>query len=114
MSTQKGVSRFDPRTETFRNYDVSDGLQSDEFSTGCFQAPDGEMFFGGSNGFNAFVPENVQRRPLRAAGRDHELHHLQQAGAHRGCISPREGHPVRRVLDPEPTRTTCSPSSSRR
>ena len=63
LSTQKGVSRFDPRTETFRNYDVSDGLQSDEFSTGCFQAPDGEIFFGGSNGFNAFVPENVQDDP---------------------------------------------------
>ena len=60
MSTQKGVSRFDPRTETFRNYDVSDGLQSDEFSTGCFQAPDGEILFGGTNGLNAFVPENVQ------------------------------------------------------
>jgi signal transduction histidine kinase/streptogramin lyase len=60
LSTQKGVSRFDPRTETFRNYDVSDGLQSDEFSTGCFQASDGEMFFGGSNGFNAFLPERVR------------------------------------------------------
>ena len=60
LSTQKGVSRFDPRRGTFRNYDVSDGLQSNEFSTGCFQAPDGEIFFGGSNGFNAFVPENVR------------------------------------------------------
>ena len=49
--------------ETFRNYDVSDGLQSDEFSTGCYQAPDGEMFFGGSNGFNAFFPENVRDNP---------------------------------------------------
>ena len=60
LSTQKGVSRFDPGRETFRNYDVSDGLQSNEFSTGCFQAEDGEMFFGGSDGFNAFVPENVR------------------------------------------------------
>ena len=32
LSTQKGISRFDPQTETFRNYDVSDGLQSNEFS----------------------------------------------------------------------------------
>ena len=60
LSTQKGVSRFDPREQTFRNYDVSDGLQSDEFSTGCFQAPDGEILFGGTNGLNAFVPENVR------------------------------------------------------
>jgi ligand-binding sensor domain-containing protein/signal transduction histidine kinase len=60
LSTQKGISRFDPRTETFRNYDVSDGLQSNEFSDGCYQGPDGEIFFGGSNGFNAFFPENVR------------------------------------------------------
>ena len=60
LSTQKGISRFDPQRETFRNYDVSDGLQSNEFSTGCYQGPDGEMFFGGSNGFNAFFPENVR------------------------------------------------------
>jgi ligand-binding sensor domain-containing protein/signal transduction histidine kinase len=60
LSTQRGVSRFDPRAATFRSYDVSDGLQSNEFSTGCFQAADGEILFGGSNGFNAFVPENVR------------------------------------------------------
>jgi ligand-binding sensor domain-containing protein/signal transduction histidine kinase len=59
LSTQKGVSRFDPHKETFRNYDVSDGLQSNEFSDGCYQGQDGKMFFGGSNGFNAFFPENI-------------------------------------------------------
>jgi len=63
LSTQKGISRFDPKTETFRNYDVSDGLQSNEFSTGCYQGRDGEIFFGGSNGFNAFFPENVRDNP---------------------------------------------------
>ena len=63
LSTQKGISRFDPQTETFRNYDVSDGLQSNEFSDGCYQGPDGEMFFGGSNGFNAFFPEKVRDNP---------------------------------------------------
>ena len=51
-------------TETFRNYDVSDGLQGDEFSPGaCAQGQDGEMFFGGSNGFNAFFPENIRDNP---------------------------------------------------
>jgi ligand-binding sensor domain-containing protein/signal transduction histidine kinase len=63
LSTQKGISRLDPQTETFRNYDVSEGLQSNEFSDGCYQSPDGEMFFGGSNGFNAFFPENVRDNP---------------------------------------------------
>ena len=64
LSTKHGISRFDPRTETFRNYDVSDGLQGDEFSSGAFvQGLDGEMFFGGSNGFNAFFPENIRDDP---------------------------------------------------
>jgi hypothetical protein len=63
ISTQKGISRFDPRTEMFRNYDMSDGLQSNDFSTGCYQGPDGEMFLGGSNGFNAFFPESVRDNP---------------------------------------------------
>ena len=63
LSTQKGISRFDPQRETFRNYDVSDGLQSNEFSTGCYQGPNGEMFFGGTNGLNAFFPENVRDNP---------------------------------------------------
>jgi signal transduction histidine kinase len=63
LSTKNGISRFDPVTERFRNYDVSDGLQSNEFSTGCYQGPDGEMFFGGTNGLNAFFPENVRDNP---------------------------------------------------
>ena len=57
------MSRFDPKLETFRNYDVTDGLQSDEFSDGCYQSPDGEIFFGGSNGFNAFYPDQVRDNP---------------------------------------------------
>jgi ligand-binding sensor domain-containing protein/signal transduction histidine kinase len=63
LSTQKGISRFDSQTGTFRNYDVSDGLQTNEFSDGCYKGPDGEMFFGGSNGFNAFFPEQVHDNP---------------------------------------------------
>ena len=63
LSTHKGVSRFDPKLETSRNYDVSDGLQSNDFSDGCYQSRDGEIFFGGSNGFNAFFPENIRDNP---------------------------------------------------
>ncbi|HVN19714.1 MAG TPA: two-component regulator propeller domain-containing protein [Dongiaceae bacterium] len=64
LSTKKGISRFDPETETFRNFDVSDGLQGDEFSESCdFEGPDGEMFFGGSFGLNAFFPESIRDNP---------------------------------------------------
>jgi len=61
LSTNKGISRFDPRTETFKNFDVTDGIQSNEFNDGAFyKARDGEMFFGGVNGMTAFYPGNVK------------------------------------------------------
>jgi len=64
LSTKNGISRFDPQTKTFRNYDVSDGLQANEFSQACYgEGPDGEMFFGGSDGLNAFFPESIQDSP---------------------------------------------------
>ncbi len=64
MSTNRGLSRFDPQAETFRNYDVSDGLQSQEFNSGAyFKSPRGEMFFGGLGGFNAFFASRIEDNP---------------------------------------------------
>jgi PAS domain S-box-containing protein len=64
LSTNKGVSRFNPGTGTFKNYGVADGLQSYEFSGGCyFKGQNGELFFGGLNGFNAFFPDSVIDNP---------------------------------------------------
>ncbi len=57
MSSAHGLSRLDPERGTFRNYDTSHGLQNDEFNLSAgFAASDGELFFGGINGFNAFYP----------------------------------------------------------
>jgi ligand-binding sensor domain-containing protein/serine phosphatase RsbU (regulator of sigma subunit) len=64
LSTNNGLSRFDPRTETFKNYETRDGLQSKEFDAGAyFQSDEGEMFFGGINGFNAFFPDRIIDNP---------------------------------------------------
>ncbi|NSW46490.1 MAG: hypothetical protein HPY79_11810 [Bacteroidales bacterium] len=60
ISTNKGISLFDPETESFRNFTESDGLQSLEFNThSAFFADDGEMLFGGINGFNTFFPDKI-------------------------------------------------------
>ena len=61
LSTANGLSRFHPRTESFRNYNVSDGLQSNTFLnfSSYSKSQSGEMFFGGSNGFNAFYPDQI-------------------------------------------------------
>ncbi len=65
MSTNNGISCFDPRTETFRNFHARDGLQSNEFNAFAFhRGRDGEMFFGGINGFNAFFPGNITVNPF--------------------------------------------------
>jgi ligand-binding sensor domain-containing protein/tRNA A-37 threonylcarbamoyl transferase component Bud32 len=64
MATNKGISKFDPENEIFKNYDVKDGLQSNEFNGGAYyKSKDGEMFFGGLNGFNAFYPDRVTDNP---------------------------------------------------
>lgn len=61
LSTNKGISKFNPQSATFKNYDVSDGLQANQFNAGAYwQSRSGEMYFGGVNGFNAFYPDSVR------------------------------------------------------
>jgi signal transduction histidine kinase len=63
LSTNRGLSKFDPANEAIRNYDVTDGLQSYEFNAGAgFKNREGEMFFGGINGFNSFYPDSIKDR----------------------------------------------------
>jgi len=64
MSTNRGLVRYDPASETYRTYGPQDGLQSREFNgRACFQGPDGEMFFGGVGGLNSFFPEQITDNP---------------------------------------------------
>ena len=65
MSSNRGLSRLNPQTGRIRNYDPSDGLQSNEFSGGAyFKDSRGEMFFGGVSGFNSFLPEDIKDNPF--------------------------------------------------
>ena len=60
MSTNYGISRFNPESGEIRNLHRKDGLQSEEFNFGAhYRSPQGELFFGGHNGFNAFQPEEI-------------------------------------------------------
>ncbi len=60
LPTNWGISKFSPESGEFINYDINDGLQGNEFNGGAwFHADDGEMFFGGMDGFNSFVPEEI-------------------------------------------------------
>jgi ligand-binding sensor domain-containing protein/signal transduction histidine kinase/DNA-binding response OmpR family regulator len=62
VSTAKGLSCFDANTKTFKNYYSINGLQGDQFHYGAaFKSRQGQLLFGGVNGFNIFNPdENIQ------------------------------------------------------
>ena len=70
ISGNRGLSCLDPETETFHNYDVSDGLQHSEFnSCSAARRTDGQVLFGSMNGFTGFYPGriangSVSRPPL--------------------------------------------------
>ncbi len=69
VSTNKGISRFKlasgdsdivKENILFRNYDISDGLQSNEFNQGAFfKDNENNIFFGGIDGFNSFHPDSL-------------------------------------------------------
>ena len=60
FSSNRGLTRFNPASGQFRQFDVSHGLQDNEFNlNAAMAASSGELFFGGSNGFNAFYPERI-------------------------------------------------------
>ncbi len=64
LSSNKGLSRFNPDTYDIKNYDVSDGLQSNQFSYSASLKTDSqEFYFGGINGFNVFVPDSIKDNP---------------------------------------------------
>lgn len=62
LSTNKGLSRFDPLTETFKNFDLKYNLQGDEYNSRVgFTSDDGTIYFGGMTGLNIFNPDEVER-----------------------------------------------------
>ncbi|MDX2429962.1 MAG: two-component regulator propeller domain-containing protein [Bacteroides sp.] len=64
LSTNAGLSRLNPETGVFINYDHSNGLQDDEFyQCSSYKSRNGEIYFGGVNGFNVFQPEDIQTNP---------------------------------------------------
>ena len=61
ISSNGGISRFDRKTQKFRNYSKEDGLQGDQFKQQSFLITrKGEIYFGGYNGFNSFYPDSLK------------------------------------------------------
>lgn len=62
VSTNKGISSFNPKTKKFTNYTIFNGVQNNNFVLGAgFRSSDGEIFFGGAEGFNYFNPQYFKK-----------------------------------------------------
>lgn len=65
LSTDFGISRFFPETNTFANYGKSDGIQGLEFHAGSgFISASGHMYFGSIDGIVYFHPDSISINPL--------------------------------------------------
>lgn len=60
ISTERGFMRFDPTSETFKAYDMGQGLQTWETHKGHT----GTLYFGGNDGIVAFHPAEMQDNPV--------------------------------------------------
>ena len=60
FSTNRGLVLMDPDSKNVTVYKEINGLVSNEFNSNAyFKARNGELFFGGINGFNHFTPANL-------------------------------------------------------
>ncbi|MGI8634300.1 MAG: ATP-binding protein, partial [Segetibacter sp.] len=60
ISTNSGLSMYDPVKRKFENFTTEDGLQAEEFKPhSAFKSRNGTLYFGGLNGFNSFDPNQI-------------------------------------------------------
>lgn len=61
VSTNVGISRFDPIGKSFINYNQENGVLPGEFlNSSCIRAKNGNFYFGSSNGLNYFDPDFIR------------------------------------------------------
>ena len=65
LSTNHGLTRYIPASGETRVFHESQGLQGEEFNFGAsYASGNGTLYFGGSNGFNAFDPMKLEFNSL--------------------------------------------------
>ncbi|WP_291527873.1 hybrid sensor histidine kinase/response regulator transcription factor [Bacteroides sp. UBA939] len=85
ISTNQGLVRFNPQSNTGQTYNRENGLAVTEFSDGAFYQDKrtGTLFFGGTNGFvtvksNAYIMEDympqIHLKGFTIFGKDHNIH----------------------------------------
>lgn len=67
LSTNEGLIKltaFPDKEPVTRVYTRADGLQNSFFTNGASAQSEGELFFGGTDGFNVFQPTKVEERTI--------------------------------------------------
>lgn len=60
LATNKGISNFNVATKIFKNFNVNNGFDDNDFlSRSSFKLRSGELVFGGLDGFNIFNPKKL-------------------------------------------------------
>ncbi len=70
ISTNQGLGtfNFEDNKINVKSFDLSYGLQSNEFNkSACYKANDGQLYFGGINGFNFFDPSKFSEKVIDPA-----------------------------------------------
>ncbi len=66
ITSNNGLTRYQPASGRIRNFTVKDGLQSNEFNAGAkIKLHNGYFVFGGVEGFNIFCPDSIHERSFR-------------------------------------------------
>jgi signal transduction histidine kinase/ligand-binding sensor domain-containing protein/DNA-binding response OmpR family regulator len=61
IATSNGLTQFNPDNFYVKKYNTADGLQGLEFEANAYlETTDGQLFFGGLNGFNCFYPDDIK------------------------------------------------------
>lgn len=67
LSTNNGLSRFNPESEFFVTFNRQDGIPGDEFWWGsAYAAQDGRLMFGSIYGFTIFNPSEIEEQNFTA------------------------------------------------
>jgi signal transduction histidine kinase/ligand-binding sensor domain-containing protein/DNA-binding response OmpR family regulator len=81
LSSNQGITSFEPSSGKFRNFRINNELENQQMSERvCFKASDGQMYFGGTNGFLRFHPDHLKEitLPSRAAIVDFQIFNIPQ------------------------------------
>ncbi|MCJ8319326.1 MAG: ATP-binding protein [Colwellia sp.] len=62
ISSNSGISKYEPNNNKYTNFPLSAGLQSTEYNSGAYlKSSTGKIIFGGINGFNVFDPNEISQ-----------------------------------------------------